>query len=266
MEEFRRRDANGGPAERTSTPHFEPLDLPDLDRTALFLDFDGTLVEIAARPDAVELPPGTETLLARLRAASGNATAIVSGRGLADLERMLPDYDGILVGSHGAERRIEGKRSVVDHGQGDTLRTVRDELAAWTDRNDGLLLEEKPASLVLHYRAAPDREADCAAMLDEMARHLTGFVVRPSKMALELMPETVSKSDAVRHLMETWQGRVPVAIGDDRTDEEMFAVADELGGLAIKVGDGDTSAACRVPDVPAVHDTLARWADRAEDA
>ncbi len=235
--------------------------LPEICCAAVFLDFDGTLVEIASRPDAVELPPGTGELLGRLQAVTEGAVALVSGRSLADLERMLPGYYGILVGSHGAERRVDGIRSVADQGKSAAFSAARDELSGWVRQHDDVLLETKPASLVLHYRGAPHLETACTQVLDAVAQRLPGFAVRPSKMALELMPETVSKRSAVLEMMEVWSGRMPVAIGDDRTDEGMFAVAQALGGHGIKVGPGKTDAGWRVGDVAAVHSMLRRWLD-----
>lgn len=241
-------------------------ELPAPGDTALFLDFDGTLVEIAPRPDAVELAPGIGEVLGALHARTEGRVAIVSGRRLADLERIMPEYRGVLVGSHGAEWRIEGEYATAGQGDGTAFDATRDMLRAWVAHHDGVLLEEKPVSLVLHYRQAPEHGSRCAEILAALAQVMPGFVVRPSKMAVELMPENVSKKRAVQDLLERWPGRVPIAIGDDRTDEDMFDAVNAGAGYGIKVGEGDTAARFRLDDVAGVHDLLQSWLARPENA
>jgi trehalose 6-phosphate phosphatase len=242
------------------------LKIPDPERTALFLDFDGTLVEIAARPDAVTLDPEIVNVLGAIHARTGGRIAIVSGRSLVELDRIMPTYRGVLVGSHGAETRIDGAYSTVVEGESTAYKAVRDALRAWVRHYDQVLLEEKPASLVLHYRQDPDRQSDCTAILTALAEAVPGFVMRPSKMAVELLPEAVSKERAVLDLMQGWRGRIPVAIGDDRTDEDMFAAAKANDGFGIKVGDGETAARYRLAGVPEVHALLQGWVESSEES
>lgn len=239
-------------------------EMPPPGDTALFLDFDGTLVEIAPRPDAVELAPEMRDALGALHACTDGRVAIVSGRRLADLERIMPDFRGVLVGSHGAEWRIEGDYTTAGQDDRTAFDATRDMLRAWVAHYDGVLLEEKPVSLVLHYRQAPDHGSRCAGILAALAQVMPGFVVRPSKMAVELMPENVSKKGAVQDLLERWPGRVPIAIGDDRTDEDMFDAVNAGGGYGVKVGEGDTAARFRLNDVAGVHDLLRSWLARSE--
>ena len=248
-------DINRGP----DTP-----EIPDPGKTALFLDFDGTLVEIAPRPDAVTLRPGMEDVLGDLHARTNGRVAIVSGRSLAQLERIMPGYRGVLVGSHGAESRIEGIYATAAEGESTAFRASRDMLLAWVEHYEGVLLEEKPVSLVLHYRQAPDRQSDCTGILTALSQVMPGFVVRPSKMAVELMPETVSKERAVLDLLERWPDRIPIAIGDDRTDEDMFGAVAASGGYGIKVGEGPTSARFRLGGVAEVHALLQNWLGNSE--
>lgn len=239
-------------------------EMPEPARTALFLDFDGTLVEIAPRPDEVALKPGMEDVLGDLHALMNGGLAIVSGRNLADLERIMPNFRGTLVGSHGAESRIDGAYATVEEGERTAFKASRDMLRAWVEHYEGVLLEEKPASLVLHYRQAPDRQAECEEVLSALTQVTPGFVVRPSKMAVELMPENVSKERAVLELLEDWQDRTPIAIGDDRTDEDMFGAVNASGGYAIKVGDGETAAKYRLGGVAEVHALLRNWLENSE--
>lgn len=238
--------------------------IPDPARTALFLDFDGTLVEIASRPDEVALDPGMAEILGAIHARTGGSMAIVSGRSLAELDLIMPTYRGALVGSHGAETRIDGAYTAAAEGESTAFKAVRDALRGWVRHYDRVLLEEKPASLVLHYRLDPDRQSDCTALLKALAQTVPGFAVRPSKMAVELLPEAVSKERAVLELLERWRDRVPVAIGDDRTDEDMFAAAEGNGGYGIKVGEGETAARYRLAGVPEVHALLRSWVEGSE--
>ncbi|PVA08337.1 trehalose-phosphatase [Thalassorhabdomicrobium marinisediminis] len=234
--------------------------LPDLSQVALFLDFDGTLVEIAERPDAIIVPDDLPATLRALDDATGGAVAVVSGRRLDELDAWLTGFDGVLIGSHGAETR-NGADAGGDGAAhtGRAFSDARDRLRGWVAGRDGVLLEEKPASLVLHYRQVPTCEGACADIMDTVASDLPGFEVRPSKMAFELMPKSVSKETVVQDLMTRWSGRIPVAIGDDRTDEGMFRAAQALGGTGIKVGEGDTLASSRLPDVTALRALLADW-------
>ena len=233
--------------------------VPEVGSAALFLDFDGTLVELAPRPDAVRLRPGIEGVLCDLDTRMEGRLAIVSGRSLAELERIMPNFGGVIIGSHGAESRINSVYATAAEGDSTAFRASRDMLRVWVAHYDGVLLEEKPVSCVLHYREAPDREGDCVEILTALAQTMPGFVVRPSKMAVELMPEAVSKKRAVLDLLEGWGDRTPIAIGDDRTDEDMFGAAESCGGFGIKVGEGETAARFRVAGVSDVHALLRSW-------
>ncbi|MCR9110260.1 MAG: trehalose-phosphatase [Rhodobacteraceae bacterium] len=233
--------------------------LPDPATIALFLDFDGTLVEIAERPDAVKVLPETQGILRDLNAKTRGRLVIVSGRRLQDLEQFLPEFDGVLVGSHGAERRLGGVHETSSEGQSASFENTSRTLRAWAGNQNEILLEEKPASLVLHYRQAPAMQSECQTIAAELAAVMPGFVARSSKMAVEIMPKAISKERAVLRLMKDWSDRLPIAIGDDRTDEDMFCAADAHGGFGIKVGEGDTVARLRIDNVAAVHALLRRW-------
>ena len=128
-------------------------------------------------------------------------------------------------------------------------------------------LEEKPAALVLHYRGAPQHQVACGRIMAALAEDASGFTVRHSKMALELMPERICKRDAVEMLLDRWTGdRTPVAIGDDRPDEGMFGAVQERGGFGIRVGDEETCASYRIRSVADVHALLDCWLQEPEGA
>ena len=242
-----------------SEPHIGPPAPPDLAQVAVFLDFDGTLVEIAERPQDVSVPDAVPTLLNDLHARTGGATVLVSGRRIGDLAAFLPDFDGTVIGSHGAERRDGGE--LWQHGAkgsrelGRIVKIVR----AWAIGAPDVLVEEKPCSVVLHFRQAPDRMTEGLRFLERVANEAEGFVLHHAKMAGEIHPHDVSKGHAIESLMQRWPSRRPVVFGDDLTDEGMFEVANRLGGYSIKVGEGETCARNRLAGPTEVVDTLRGW-------
>ncbi|WP_339108639.1 trehalose-phosphatase [Thioclava sp. GXIMD4216] len=233
---------------RTKVP---PLDCSD---TALFLDFDGTLVDIAPTPDAVVLPADLGLLLCRLEEATGGALAIVSGRSLNELEGFLRGFDGVMVGSHGSEAR----------GMTPPLETLPEGLeAAQTEMRDyaasrGLLYEHKSMGAAIHFRNRPDAGPEVRAFIDRLAITNPRFEVQPAKMAYELRPAGFSKDGALQLLSDlpAFLGRRPVYIGDDTTDEPALDWAETHGGFGIKVGEGASCASQRLPDPAAVLEWL----------
>lgn len=214
---------------------------------ALFLDFDGTLVDIAERPDDVVVGPGLLDLLLRLRLRAGGALAIVTGRTVADLEGFLPDGSLDVCGVHGLERRVAG---LLSSPAG--LAELRPEIArltrAFADR-PGILVEDKGVGVAIHWRMAPDAEHDAKAAIAELARRLgPAYRIQDGKAVRELVPAAAGKGAAIRALMTAppYLGRRPIFVGDDRTDEDGFAAVDALGGTGVKVGPGPTGAGRRI--------------------
>ena len=233
-------------------PHLPP-------DAALFLDFDGCLVEIAPRPDAVVVTQALRDRLAALTRRQGGALALISGRDVADLRGHLGGFEGIIAGSHGSELSLSPGRIALLHGAAFDVAALH---AAAHDRagpHPGLLVEEKPHGVALHYRDAPDLRGYVEAVMDDLARAHPQLMLQPAKMALELRPAGVGKDSAMAHLMglPPFAGRIPVFAGDDTTDEPAMAEAQSRGGFAIKIGDGPTAAAHRLPDPAA----LAAWLD-----
>ena len=238
------------PADRRPPPSL-------LDGAALFLDFDGTLVELAEAPDAIRVPGELHPLLERLSNRLEGRLAIVSGRALADLERHLPSTGAMLSGSHGLELRL-GSGPVQAVPAPASLAGLRSAVARFAERDPGLIVEEKPASIALHYRLAPAREKEVSAFMAALAAE-SGLHVQPGKMVAELKPVGRDKGDAVRAIMAepAFAGARPLVMGDDLTDESAFAAATDLGGAGILVGPArPTAAAWRLPDVTAVADWL----------
>ena len=214
---------------------------------ALFLDFDGTLVEIAARPDAVRVPPGLPGLLARLAARLGGALAIVSGRTLAELEVLLPTPLP-MAGDHGATlRRAPGaapEHLPLPRPPPEWHRAAK----AFATAHPGALVEPKSHGFVLHYRQAPEAEAPARALLEALLAPGGAFELLPARMAFEVKPNAVSKAGAVTGLMEQppFAGRIPVYVGDDVTDEAGMAAARAAGGTGLRLQDAfGTPAALR---------------------
>lgn len=232
-----------------------PLSL--LDGAALFLDFDGTLVELAEAPDAIEVPGELPGLLERLAARLGGRLAIVSGRALGDLDRHISCGGVAMAGSHGLELRLADATAVpVARPAG--LDSAREEVRRFAAAGDGLLVEDKPASVALHFRQAPEREAEVAAFAEALAAR-TGLVVQNGKMVAELRPAGADKGDALRALMRepAFAGARPLFMGDDLTDEHAFAAAAELGGAGVLVGPArETAARYRLDGVAAVAEWL----------
>jgi len=229
-----------------------PLDL--LEGAALFLDFDGTLVELADTPDGVSIPTGLGPMLERLRRKLEGRLAIVSGRSLADLKRHLPLHGIAFSGSHGLELQLaDGTRLPLSIPLGlDDMCDAVEEFAAKTDRR--LLIERKPAGIALHYRLAPDQAERVEAFMARLARK-TGFVLQRGAMVVELRAHGATKGDALKAFMTEppFAAARPVFVGDDLTDEHGFAEAAALGGAGILVGaERSTAARYRLESVKAV--------------
>lgn len=243
-------------------PMHEISDVPDPDfaQTALFLDFDGVLVDIAATPDAVQVAPGLTPILAALHDRLAGGVTLLSGRAITALEGFLADFPGDAIGGHGAERRIGGDYERHAFADDPRLAQLREDLRAWVADRPGLLLEEKPTGLVLHYRAAPDRAAEVRAHLTDLLAGQDDLNLHASKMVEEIRPADANKGDALERALADRPAMKAIMFGDDTTDEPAMQAAIARGGFAVKVGDGPTQAAYRLADPLAVHALLRRWA------
>ncbi|MCJ2011073.1 trehalose-phosphatase [Methylobacterium sp. J-076] len=232
---------------------------------ALFLDFDGTLVEIAPRPDAVRVEPGLVADLERLRERLGGALAIVSGRPIAQIDGFLTPARFDAAGLHGVERRRDGE--AVSGGRPEDhpdLRVQVERLQAQAAALDHVLIEDKGASVAVHWRLASGDDAQRAEALVRQAAEALGgaYRLQLGKAVGEIVPAQATKAVAIRAFMAEppYAGRRAVFLGDDKTDEIAFASVSDDGGVAIRVGDGETAAARRLPDPAAVRALLAAWA------
>jgi trehalose 6-phosphate phosphatase len=223
---------------------------------AIFTDFDGTLVEIAPRPDAVAIPSDLPTRLRSLYAALDGALAIVTGRTIETIDGFLPSQAFSVSGSHGAECRHEGKV------QGPEPRLVSDAKAITRRVSDtlvgqeGILVEPKPTGVAVHYRAAPDKGTMACAALARALKGFTDFHAITGKMVVEVRPRSANKGAALNRLMQVkpFTGRTPIFIGDDVTDEDGFRAAESLGGFGIGIGQQvETRARFILPDIASLY-------------
>ncbi len=236
-----------------------PLPQPD-QRWALFLDVDGTLVEIAPTPDAVKVGRRLVALLGALDASLGGAVALVSGRPIEVLDELFLPLRLAAAGNHGLERRDNGgavSRPDIDPSVLDPARAAFDRFA---DERAGVVVEDKGLSVALHYRLAPEAEDAAAGLAGNLLQALgPEFRIQHGKMMIELRPSGADKGSAIELFMAEppFAGRVPVFIGDDVTDEDGFDAVNRLGGQSIRVGAADGGVArWRVADIEAVLDWL----------
>ena len=230
-----------------------PADL--LAGASLFLDFDGTLVELAPRPDAVVVDEPLRTLMRDLLRALDGRLAIITGRSIAQIGGFFGDLRTAVSGSHGLEFCwADGRRAAPPAPA--WLAGAYTQARALAEANDGVVIEEKPFGVALHYRLRPEAEAACHALASAIAAE-GGGVIQPGKMMVEVRPAGDDKGSAVRRFMvdAAMAGTRPVFIGDDLTDEPAFRAARELGGHGILVGPPRDTAADYA--LGSVADTLA---------
>jgi trehalose 6-phosphate phosphatase len=205
----------------------------------LFLDVDGTLLELADSPTGVAVDPALLPLLERLRAAAGGALALVSGRTIDNLDQLLGCRNVCAAGLHGCERRdVSGRLHVADIAR-EQLSEVREGLQRLAARHPGLLLEDKGAGLALHFLKARELEHELRAEVALLAAPLVPrFTVLGGHAVLEVKPAAHTKDSAVMAFMaeSPFAGRLPIFIGDDQTDYDGFAAVRRFDGLAIAVG------------------------------
>lgn len=232
---------------------------------ALFLDFDGTLAEIAPTPDSVQVEAGLVDTLERLRARLGGALAIVTGRPISVIDGFLAPARLDAAGLHGVERRVGG---AITGGRAEDHPDLREQVERLNEGARPLakvLIEDKGASVAVHWRlASPADAARAEALVVAAAEALGGaYRLQLGKAVGEIVPAQATKAHAIRALMERapYAGRRPVFLGDDRTDEIAFASVSEDGGVAVRVGDGETVASRRLADPAAVRALLRDWAD-----
>ncbi|MHB1205464.1 MAG: trehalose-phosphatase [Rhodospirillaceae bacterium] len=237
---------------------------------ALFLDFDGTLVDIAPRPADVVIPPELGQRLQQVAWLLNGALAVVSGRPIAAIDQFLGGTVQCAAGLHGIERR-----TAVGHvqrlGQGaEAIAPFRMMLTAFAAGHPSVLVEDKGASIALHFREDSALADACRQAVDDCVAASHGVFERlDGKMVAELKPAGVTKANAVAAYMNEapFAGRRPVLIGDDVTDEAVFVEVSKTNGFGVVVGyHGPTAATTRFASVTALHAWLKDFCDRSADA
>jgi trehalose 6-phosphate phosphatase len=209
--------------------------LANADDWALFIDIDGTLLDMAPTPDAVRVPHGLVKTLTQLDTTFSGAVGLITGRRLADADRFFAPLKLAATGVHGTEARGE---------DGDTIMLARPVPPTLTEAVcevartiPGILVEEKGAGLAIHYRNAPEARADLELQLRQTIRGWEGYALRRGRKVLDLVPRDHSKATGLAWLMQltVFKGRRPVMIGDDHGDEPAMEAAENLGGVGLKV-------------------------------
>lgn len=235
----------------------------DPGRSAVFLDVDGTLIGIKARPEDVRADSGLLELLQALETELGGALALVSGRTMNQLDEIFAPRRFTCAGMHGLERRNLELDTEVTAAPPEAMAAARGVLLPFAEADERLLLEDKGATLALHYRHAPERAGDVEAAVTRAIDAADGaLVVLRGKMVFELKPPGIDKGLAIDAFLqeEPFVGRLPVFFGDDVTDEAGFSAVNRRGGVSVRVGEADDETAARfvIGSVADVHTCLRR--------
>jgi trehalose 6-phosphate phosphatase len=227
---------------------------------ALFLDVDGTLLDLAPTPSAVHVDAAIASLLPALSVALDGAVALVTGRAITDADRLFPGLRLPIAGQHGCERRDAAGVLHLHAPARATMAKLRALLAGFAAQHPGVLLEDKGATLAVHYRLAPDLAAEVRRTVQTgvAGASSAGLVLQPGKQLIEVRPDNRDKGTAIRDFMREppFAGRRAFFVGDDAGDEHGFSVVQRMpGGVAVKVGPGRTRAKHRL-DAPA---DVRRW-------
>lgn len=218
-------------------PAFHALSL-NPEQWALFLDIDGTLLDIAKTPDRIVVPPALPQHLEAVAKRLGGALALVTGRSVAFADTLFAPFHFPIAGLHGAERRdATGRLQQVQIPP--EFEEMKRSIARQAEVLPGVLVEDKGAAVAVHYRLAPEYRAAVEAIME---RHLgeagPDWALQDGKMVIEIRPGRANKGHAIEAFLEDelFQHRKPFAIGDDVTDESMFKIANELGGQSLRIG------------------------------
>lgn len=232
---------------------------------ALFLDFDGCIVEIAPTPHSVEVPARLLPLLDDLRCTFGDAVAIVTGRSIAQIDDFFGTTIPAVAGLHGFERRITDGSIVRPSAPDGSLQNARNVLEEFAANHQGVFVEDKEFAVALHYRLNPELKQACRDAVSAAVAGITNrWQVVEGKCIFDIKPRSYTKGTAIEAFMAEppFAGRIPVFCGDDVTDEDGFAAVNARGGISIRVGNSaDTLAGLQVETVSELLDWLERIAN-----
>ncbi len=227
-----------------------------LKQSALFFDFDGTLVELAPTPDAVVVPTNVRRLIQNLSNETDGAVAIITGRNLGSLDSLLNLPDIAASGSHGGEWRQFGSEISTlpaHYLLPDNLATSLTELA----HRHQLIFENKRFSIAIHFRDKPHLEDGLSTELEQILKAYPSFLIQDGKMVREIKHQNIHKGAAIARFMECnpFRHKTAVFFGDDVTDEYGFDWVNHHGGISIKIGNGPTQAQHRLASI----NELTQW-------
>lgn len=233
--------------------------VPDLARSAILLDIDGTLLDFASTPRAVVVPDGLRGTLGALHDATGGALALVSGRRVDELDQLFAPLRLPAIGGHGAEIRRDGAKPGSRIDALDPC--LRRKIGAVANLVPGVVVEDKDYAIAVHYRLAPQAESEIVSTVTALCVDQPSVELLPGKYVIEVKRRGFNKGTGVRSLMQSapFAGRRPVFVGDDATDEYAFAIMPEFDGLAYGVGNGVSGAERRFAAPSAVR----RWLELA---
>lgn len=227
-----------------------------LDKAALFLDLDGTLAPIVATPEAVVPDARRTAILGRAQSALDGRLAVISGRTVEEVDRILEACCPYVAGTHGLDVRLKDRRVAAEPHP--ALADATSVFEAVSSAQTGVRVEPKPLSVALHYRQAPQAEPAITELAERIA-DATGLKLQRGRMVVELKTPGADKGDAVRRFMAEppFAGATPIFVGDDLTDEAGFAAVVELGGFGVLVGaPRESLASARLESPAAVLDWI----------
>jgi trehalose 6-phosphate phosphatase len=204
---------------------------------ALFLDIDGTLLDVALTPSTVHVPPGLAELLETLSARLSGAMAIITGRPIAEADELLQPWKFAAAGVHGGEMRATATAKVQSLTPSFNP-DLHNDLKTIAGAMPGVVLEDKGAGIAMHYRLVPNLREPLLATLEALIPKYPGqFAICEGRKVVEILPVGFSKGRALRKLTSfpQFSGRIPIMIGDDISDIDAFRAAEALGGYGMKV-------------------------------
>lgn len=240
----------------------------DLNRIAIFLDIDGTLLDLAPTPLDVRVPTRLQNALAALKVNVNDAIAFVSGRPIGEIDRIFAPLKMPAVGGHGAEIRYEPELPIMRSRSASLSDDLRAEFASIVRLDPGILVEDKGYSVAIHYRQAPQIGGEVMEHIVAICRNeqCDSLEILPGKLVVEIKPAGYSKGTGLRELMAVspFRGRKPIFIGDDVTDDAAFAELPNYGGIGFSVGGTMPGAAFNFDGPQDVRLWLERLAQSAE--
>jgi trehalose 6-phosphate phosphatase len=253
----------------TDTTVRDTAPLAEPHQWALFLDIDGTLIDVAPTPDAAHVPPGLTATLKAVAKGLGGAVALSTGRRVSAADRLFAPLQLVTSGVHGTELRSAQRGEVTMLAPIVPPELVQRVNKAAARIARGILVEQKGAGLAVHYRSAPEAHLPLRLELGHIIGLWSDFELRSGRKVLEIVPRGYSKGTSLAWIMKLppFQGRVPVMIGDDDGDEPALAAARRYGGIGLKVaGEHFCSTAADFGSATEVRAWLVRLAERLDPA